>query len=75
MRWVRRGGAAEIVSRFVYFERCKQKVGEKKMNTMVQTNAYNSIYLSRYVYSVSFVFLRLCRSHQLLHTLTKYVST
>ena len=30
--------------------------------------------LSRYVYSIIFVFLRLCSSHQLLYTLTKYVN-
>ena len=45
-------------------------------------NAYNNtthqppttFYLSRYVYSIIFVFLRLCSSHQLLYTLTKHVN-
>ena len=43
------------------------------MKKNININAYNSttthnIYLSRYVYSIIFVFLRLCSSHQLLYT-------
>ena len=45
---------------------------------MVQIYAYSSttttsIYSSRYVYCAIFVFDRFCSSHQLLHSLTKYV--
>ena len=53
-----------------------KKQVKKIIDTMVQITSYNStitsIYLSRYVYSSSiiFVFLRLCSSHQLLYTLT-----
>ena len=34
----------------------------------VQTTPPTNIYVSRYVYSIIFVFLRLCSSHQLIYT-------
>ena len=80
MRWVRRGGGAEKIyqrCQFVCIIECKQKLGEKIVNTMVQKNAYNSttMYLFRYVYIVIFVSLHLCSSNKLLYTLTTYIHT